>query len=215
VVETVVLATRNKGKLAELAALLRDFGVEVKGLDDFPDVGEIEETGSSFAENALIKAEAVSRATGLLAVADDSGLEVDALDGAPGIYSARYAGEGAAGESSAGESSMDEKNNRKLLTALAGVEDARRTARFRCALAARSPNGKVIRAEGAWEGRILRGQVGSNGFGYDPLFYDPEIGMTAAQMESGVKSGRSHRGRAMRALLTAWPAFLGDMAVKI
>ncbi len=209
-VEIVVLATRNKGKLAELATLLQEFGVEVKGLDDFPDVGEIEETGATFAENALIKAEAVSRATGLPAVADDSGLEVDALDGAPGIYSARYAGEGAAGESS-----MDEKNNCKLLTALAGVEDARRTARFRCALVACTPGGKVIQAQGAWEGRILREPLGGNGFGYDPLFYDPSIGLTAAQMEPGVKSGRSHRGRAMQALLTAWPAFVDDTATKI
>ena len=203
--ETVVLATRNKGKLAELAALLRDFGVEVKGLDDFPEVGEIEETGADFAENALIKAQAVSRATGLPAVADDSGLEVDALGGAPGIYSARYAGAGA----------TDAKNNRKLLEALAGVEDVRRTARFRCALAACSPGGNMIQAQGAWEGRILREPAGDNGFGYDPLFFDPEVGLTAAQMEPGVKSGRSHRGRAMRALRMAWPAFLENTVSKI
>lgn len=194
---TVVLATRNKGKLAELASLLRPFDVEVKGLDDFPEVGEIRETGASFAENALIKAEAVSRATGLVAAADDSGLEVDALDGAPGIYSARYAGEGA----------TDEENNRKLLAALAGVEKTRRTARFRCALAVRSPEGGVLRAEGTWEGRILPEPAGDKGFGYDPLFFDPEAGLTAAQMEPGRKNSLSHRGRAMRALLAQWPCF--------
>lgn len=196
----IVLATRNKGKIAELAVLLGPFGLEVLGLADFPRIGEIEETGATFAENALLKACAVSAATGLVAVADDSGLAVDALGGAPGVYSARYSEE-------PGLPATDERNVHKLLAALAQTPPERRTARFRCCMAACTPDREQLTAEGAWEGALAQKPAGHNGFGYDPIFIDPESGLTAAQMNPADKNARSHRGKAAAALLNAWPAF--------
>ncbi|MBF0482902.1 MAG: XTP/dITP diphosphatase [Desulfovibrionaceae bacterium] len=196
--ETVVLATRNQGKIKELAAMLAGSGIEVLGLDAFPRVGEIAETGASFAENALIKAKAVAAASGLVAVADDSGLEVDALSGAPGVYSARYAGEKAG----------DRENNAKLLAALAGAPRENRAARFVCAMAACAPNGETIAARGVWEGQIAMAPSGAGGFGYDPLFYDPALNKTAAELTGEEKNARSHRGRALRELLTLWPQYM-------
>ena len=193
----VVLATRNRGKIAELSKLLEGFHLEVSGLDAFPAVGEVPETGDTFAANALEKARTVAGLTGLVAVADDSGLEVDALGGAPGVYSARYAGETAG----------DAANNAKLLAALAGVPAGRRAARFRCVMAAAAPNGETLLAEGAWEGEVALEPVGEGGFGYDPLFFDPRLGRTAAQLTREDKNAVSHRGQAMRALLAAWPGF--------
>jgi XTP/dITP diphosphohydrolase len=195
----IVLATRNRGKIAELEHLLRayDPAISVRGLDEFPGIGEIEETGSTFVENARIKAVAVCKATGLIAIADDSGLEVDALGGAPGVYSARYAGLDA----------TDESNNAKLVNALLEVERERRTARFRCAMVAKAPTGAELVAEGAWEGRILPSPRGTMGFGYDPLFLDEQLGLSAAEMAPEVKNGRSHRGKAMARLLEHWPGF--------
>jgi len=195
--KTIVLATRNKGKIAELSSLLTGFGLEVRGLSDFPEIEDIEETGETFAENALIKAKAVSETLGLVAVADDSGLEVDALGGAPGVHSARYSGEGA----------TDAKNNARLLEEMRGVPEKERTARFRCVMVAFAPGGESIMAQGAWEGRIALEPVGEEGFGYDPLFFDQDLGMTAAQMTREMKNARSHRGKALRDLLADWPKF--------
>lgn len=200
----IVLATRNKGKIAELSVMLQAHGLEVKGLEAFPELAEIEETGATFAENARLKASAIAQATGFVAVADDSGLEVDALDKAPGVYSARYA------DNDPELGSMDDRdrrNNAKLLRELQGTPDARRTARFRCVMVACTPGGASLEADGAWEGRIALAPAGENGFGYDPLFYDPELDMTAAQLEKAQKNARSHRGKALRKLLEAWPDF--------
>lgn len=195
--KSLVLATRNAGKIRELHALLSGLGFEVLGLDSFPRLGEIEETGSTFAENSLLKARTVAQATGLVALADDSGLEVDALNGAPGVYSARYSGPGA----------TDEKNNRKLLDALHSVPEERRGCRFVSVVAAVAPGGAELLAEGRWEGRVLTAPRGAGGFGYDPLFLDLELGQSAAELAAEEKNARSHRGRALRALLAQWPAF--------
>lgn len=194
---TLVLATRNAGKIKELEALLSGHGLHVLGLGDFPDIGEIEETGTSFAENALLKARAVAQATGLVALADDSGLAVDALSGAPGVYSARYSGPDA----------TDEKNNLKLLDALKDVPEAGRGCRFMSVVAACAPNGAQLLAEGRWEGRVLSAPRGAGGFGYDPLFLDLELGKSAAELAPAEKNARSHRGHALRALLADWPDF--------
>lgn len=196
----IVLATRNRGKIREFAALLAPFGLTVLGLEDFAGLGEVEETGATFVENALLKARAVSGATGLVAVADDSGLEVDALGGAPGVRSARYSEE-------PGRPATDERNVRKVLEAMSGVPAGQRTIRFRCCMAACTPSGVCVTAEGAWEGVLAGTPAGANGFGYDPVFFDPELGCTAAQMEAAVKNGRSHRARAVAALFAAWPDF--------
>jgi XTP/dITP diphosphohydrolase len=195
--KTVVLATRNKGKIAELEVLLAPFGVAVLGLDVFPDIGEIEETGATFHENSRLKARTVAQATGLVALADDSGLAVDELSGAPGVYSARYSGADA----------TDATNNAKLLSTLAGVPEDRRGCRFISVVAAIAPNGAEIVAEGRWEGRVLGAPRGQGGFGYDPLFLDPELGRSAAELSPQEKNARSHRGQALRALLQDWPAF--------
>lgn len=195
--KSIVLATRNKGKIAELSEMLAGFGLTVLGLSAFPEIGEIEETGATFAENARIKAQAVCAATGLVAVADDSGLCVDALSGAPGVYSARYAGEKA----------TDADNNAKLLAALADVPETARAARFVCAICAAAPDGRLLETSGAWEGRIAFELSGENGFGYDPLFFDETAGTTSANLTPGQKNARSHRGKALAALKAAWGEF--------
>jgi XTP/dITP diphosphohydrolase len=187
---TVVFATRNPGKLAELRELVADLDVDVLSLDEIErEVPEVPEDGDTFEANAIKKARVVSAAARMPALADDSGLEVDALGGAPGVHSARYAG--AHGD--------DDANNDKLLAAMAGVPDGRRTARFRsvCAFA---DGDRVLTADGACEGVILRERRGTGGFGYDPLFYVPELGATFAELGVGGKHGRSHRARAMKAL---------------
>ena len=197
---SVVLATRNQGKIREFTDLLASFGLTVLGLDSFPHVPEIEETGATFAENALLKARGVSQATGLVAVADDSGLEVDILGKAPGVYSARYS-------ESPGLPATDERNVKKLLTALDGVPLDKRRGRFRCCMAACTPAGEHLLAEGAWEGIVAVTPAGSNGFGYDPVFFDEDLGRTAAEMSREEKNTRSHRSKAVAALLAHWPAF--------
>ncbi len=207
----IVLATRNQGKIKELSDLLKNFGLEVKGLDDFPELGEIPETGSTFEENALQKAGTVSQTTGLVAVADDSGLEVDALKGRPGIYSARYGADVAETPENKGLS-RDQVNNRKLLRELGDTPEDRRTARFRCVMAACAPSGKSITASGAWEGRIAFEPSGEQGFGYDPVFFDQELGSTAAHLTREQKNQRSHRGRALRKLLEDWPHFWNEVS---
>ncbi|MDL2315948.1 RdgB/HAM1 family non-canonical purine NTP pyrophosphatase [Desulfovibrio sp. OttesenSCG-928-A18] len=196
----VVLATRNQGKIREFERLLAPFGLTVWGLDRFADLADVEESGSSFAENALLKASTVSLATGRVALADDSGLEVDALDGAPGVFSARYS-------ETEGRKATDEANLQKLLRELAHVPPGRRTARFRCCMAAATPAGASILAQGSWEGSITLEAAGSNGFGYDPVFFDPECSRTAAQMSGEEKNARSHRAKAVAALLQQWEAF--------
>ena len=190
----VVLATRNQGKVRELQGLLAPLDLEVLGLSAFPQVGEVEETGETFAENALLKARQVSQATGLLALADDSGIEVDALGGAPGVRSARYSGEKA----------TDAANNEKLLRALADVPENDRTCRFVSVVAAHAPNGAELTALGVWEGRVGLAPKGQGGFGYDPLFIDAQSGLSAAEMSGEEKNARSHRGQALRELLRIW-----------
>lgn len=196
----IVLATRNKGKIRELGVLLAPFNLRVIGLDAFPDLADVEETGATFEENALLKACATSRATGLTAIADDSGLAVDALDGAPGVYSARYSDQ-------PGTPATDARNLEKVLENLRGVPEERRTARFCCCMAACTPSGKSLTAHGFWEGRLLEAPRGNNGFGYDPIFFDPEKQCTAAEMSAEEKNSRSHRAKAVAALLDRWPAF--------
>ena len=200
----IVLATRNAGKVRELAENLAAYGLVVLGLDAFPQVGEVEETGTTFEENALLKARAVAEATGLIAVADDSGLEVDALGGAPGVYSARYGTDWALlpGET------QDQCNIRKLRHALRDTPEEARGGRFVCCMAVCKPGGGQLVVRGTWEGRLLAEPRGSNGFGYDPLFWDQERGCTAAQMTREEKNARSHRGNALRQLLAEWPAFM-------
>jgi XTP/dITP diphosphohydrolase len=187
----LVLASGNPGKLAELRALLAGTGIEVVSQGELG-IGDIEETGLSFVENALLKARHAARESGLPALADDSGLCVDALDGAPGLYSARYAEPGA----DAG------RNIDKLLAALDGVPDERRGARFCCVLALlRHPHDpQPLIAEGVWEGRILHAPRGEGGFGYDPVFLDPSSGLSAAELDPARKHGLSHRGQALARL---------------
>ncbi|NCD24806.1 MAG: RdgB/HAM1 family non-canonical purine NTP pyrophosphatase [Deltaproteobacteria bacterium] len=197
--DTLVLATGNAGKIRELSAMLATMipGVRVLGLKDFPQIGDIPETGATFEENARIKALAVARITGLVAVADDSGLAVDALGGAPGVHSARYGGEG----------TTDEKNTATLLDAMRDVPDTGRGCHFACVMLAATPGGREIIGRGAWPGLVARAPRGANGFGYDPVFFDPELGCTAAEMDADTKNGRSHRRQAMNALLALWPDF--------
>ena len=196
----VVLATHNQGKVRELAEPLAALGVELVGLDGFPQVGEIVEDGATFAENALIKAYTVAEATGLIAIADDSGLEVDALDGRPGIYSARYADSELPLE---GET-RDQRNNRKLLFELKDVPYERRQARFVCCMACVAPghyeDDETLVVQGTWEGRILNEPMGENGFGYDPVFLPEEYSLekTFAELTHEQKNAISHRGEAMR-----------------
>jgi len=192
----IVLASGNKGKLVELQNALDDFDVALIPQSEF-DVTDADETGLSFIENAILKARHASLATGLPALADDSGLEVDALDGAPGIYSARYSiMDGEAGPAS------DEKNNQKLLNALKGVQPENRTARFHCVLAyvrhAKDPNPLIC--QGAWEGSIQTELDGQGGFGYDPLFFIQELNCTSAQLSKEEKNKISHRGKAIEQL---------------
>jgi XTP/dITP diphosphohydrolase len=193
-INRIVLASSNRGKLNELNDILAPLNVSVVPQSDFA-VRDAEETGLSFVENAIIKARHACQVTGLPALADDSGLEVDALRGAPGIYSARYAGEGAS----------DDDNNRKLLQALANVPEAERTARFQCVLVfmrhAEDPTPLIC--QGTWEGRILREPRGQNGFGYDPLFLVPELNCASAELSPEQKRAYSHRGKAVEQLLAA------------
>ena len=192
--QRIVVATGNRGKLAELSRLLAPTGIEVYSQSD-AGIEPPEETGLTFIENALIKARHASAGTGLPALADDSGLSVDALDGAPGIYSARYAG----------ESADDAANNRKLLERLADVPAEARTARYHCALVLlRHPSDPLpLVCSASWEGMILSEPRGTGGFGYDPLFFVPSLGRSAAELDPERKNQLSHRGRALQMLLAA------------
>lgn len=196
----IVLASGNTAKLQELQALLAEREVELLPQTQFVE-SEAVEDGLSFVENAIIKARHASRHSGLPALADDSGLEVDALGGAPGIHSARYAGE------EGDRISRDAANNRKLLEALEGVPEERRSARFQCAIALmRHPEDPMpLVCQGHWEGRILFEPAGANGFGYDPLFFVPTHGKASAELPPETKNRLSHRARALHQLLERWP----------
>jgi XTP/dITP diphosphohydrolase len=187
----LVLASGNSGKLAELRELLGDDRFVLHAQSEFG-IADAEETGLTFVENALIKARHAARATGLPALGDDSGLCVDVLDGAPGLYSARYGG----------VHGDDARNVARLLEALEGVPDAARTARFHCVIVVlrSADDPRPIIAEGSWEGRILSAPRGDRGFGYDPVFLDPENACSAAELDPAIKNLISHRGRALAAL---------------
>lgn len=187
---TLVIATSNRGKFNEIAALLDGLAVSLVPLDRVGPVEVPPESGDSFQENAQVKAFAVAQATGLLSLADDSGLEVDALGGSPGVLSARFGGLGA----------TDAERCRLLLEKLIGIPPERRTARFRCVVAVAEPGGAVHLAAGACEGRIAANQRGSHGFGYDPIFEIPALGRTLAEIEPDVKNRLSHRAQAVRAV---------------
>jgi XTP/dITP diphosphohydrolase len=191
----LLLASANQGKLRELRTILDGLPVELVGLTQagLGEPPEVEETGDTFLENALLKGRAYAAWSGLAAVADDSGLEVDALGGAPGVRSARYAGQGAG----------DRANLDKLLAALAGVPPERRTARFRCAAVLVDPQVGEWHAEASWEGRVLAAPRGSGGFGYDPVFLPDGWELTSAQVDQATKDAASHRGKAFRALRPA------------
>lgn len=187
----VLIASNNLGKIAEISAILAPHDMEATPQIAYG-VGEAEETGTTFLENALIKARFAAAHTGLAAIADDSGLEVDALRGAPGVYSARYAGPKA----------TDLENNLKLLQALAGIPLSARHARFRCVMVYVQSHldPQPLVAEGVWEGLLLEAPQGGFGFGYDPLFWIPALGMSAAELPMGFKNRLSHRGQALRHL---------------
>lgn len=187
----IILATQNQGKVQELQELFLDEDIEVLSLLNIPDWEDVEENGETFADNAALKARAAVIRTGLVALADDSGLEVDALDGAPGVYSARYAG----------EPKDDERNNDKLLHQLETTPDDKRMARFRCALVMATPAGEEYLTEGTVEGRILRQRRGQGGFGYDPLFFVAELGQTTAELTLAQKNKISHRAQAFRKMI--------------
>lgn len=189
----IVLASNNRGKIREFNELLTDLEIEVHPQGEFG-VPEVEETGLTFVENAILKARHASLHTGLPAIADDSGIEVDALNGAPGIYSARYAGVGAG----------DAANVEKLLEALQEIPEAERTARFQCLLVymRHGSDPTPIICQGTWEGRILFEPVGENGFGYDPVFHVPTHICSAAELPADVKNALSHRGQALRQLVS-------------
>ncbi|WP_333005404.1 XTP/dITP diphosphatase [Vibrio coralliilyticus] len=189
--QKIVLATGNQGKVREMADLLADFGFDVVAQSEF-NVSEVAETGTTFIENAIIKARHAAKETGLAAIADDSGLEVDFLKGAPGIYSARYAGEGAS----------DQQNLEKLLDAMQGVPQEQRTARFHCVLVLmrHELDPTPIVCHGMWEGLILTEAQGDNGFGYDPIFFVPEDNCASAELEPTRKKQLSHRGKALKQL---------------
>lgn len=185
------MASSNAGKIREIARLLDGTGIEVVAQSTLG-VTDAEETGTTFAENSLIKARHACDATGLPAIGDDSGLVVDALDGRPGVYSARFAGPDAS----------DDENIDKLLTELAGISDEARGAAFHCVASFVMPGARTpVVAEGVWRGRILRVRQGTGGFGYDPVFLDPESGLSAAELTADKKNALSHRGQALRRLV--------------
>ena len=192
-VKELVIATRNMGKLEEFKVLMKELPIEIKCLADFDEVEEPAETGRTFAANARMKAQYYAKKLGVPCIADDSGLEVQALDGAPGVRSARYAGEKA----------TDAENNEKLLNIM--KFQVKRTCRFRCALAVALPNGKVLNeVDGICEGILLHAPLGEGGFGYDPLFWSTELHKGMAEASIQEKNKISHRGKAIRKLVALW-----------
>lgn len=189
----IVFATKNEGKVKEIREMFDGMDIDLISLNHYKDMPEIIENGKNFFENALIKAKIVSEYTGETVLSDDSGLQVDILKGEPGIYSARYAGDNA----------TDEQNNIKLLTKLTGVSPKERTATFICALVLYRKDGSYDSFEGRWDGRIIDERRGVNGFGYDPIFFIPELEKTAAELLPEVKNKVSHRGQAFARLKKA------------
>lgn len=186
----ILIGTKNVGKVRELEKLLEDSAFNLRSLNEFPDVADVEETGATFAENAILKAREYSRKTNLWALADDSGLEVDVLDGAPGVFSARYAGENAS----------DAEKIGKLLNEL--QEKDERSARFVCVMALANEKGEIIHlAEGVCEGEIALNASGTSGFGYDPVFIPEDFGQTFGELSADVKQKISHRARAIRKII--------------
>lgn len=198
----IVLASSNQGKLREIQAIFEDQPYQLAPQAEW-NMSDADETGLTFVENALIKARHAAEQTGLMALADDSGLEVDYLNGAPGIYSARYAG----------QPCDNQANNIKLLAALKNVPNELRTARFQCVIVlmrhAKDPTPLIC--SGSWEGTIVEQQSGANGFGYDPLFFVPTHGCTSAELSPEIKNSLSHRGQALRELAERFPTFLNHM----
>jgi XTP/dITP diphosphohydrolase len=203
---TLVMATRNPGKIRELRELLKGLDIQLRSLADFPELPEIAETGDTFADNAAAKAREVACQTQLPALADDSGLEVAALDGRPGVFSARYAQ-----DVTAPRAPEDPDNWGKLLDELKGVPWERRQARFVCAIALALPDGRLFTARGECYGLIATAPQGGQGFGYDPVFWVPEYGATMAQLGAAVKNRISHRARALQAL----PELLGALKAEL
>ncbi|MEU3746144.1 MULTISPECIES: RdgB/HAM1 family non-canonical purine NTP pyrophosphatase [Streptomyces] len=199
--QRLILATRNAGKITELHAILADAGLDLElvGADAYPDVPDVKETGVTFAENALLKAHALAQATGLPAVADDSGLCVDVLNGAPGIFSARWAG----------THGNDRANLDLLLAQLADIDDAHRGAHFACAAALALPDGTERVVEGRMEGTLRHAPTGTNGFGYDPILQPTGHDVTCAELSPSEKNAISHRGKAFRALVPVVKELLG------
>jgi XTP/dITP diphosphohydrolase len=193
----IVIATRNSGKLREIEAILAPLGLKILSLRDFPGIPEIIEDGQTFEENAVKKAAAVSRQTGRMAIADDSGLAVDALQGRPGVFSSRYAGEEA----------TDAERYQKLLKEMAGTPPGKRGAAFICAMAVATPDGKAETVVGQCRGEIAMAPKGGHGFGYDPVFYLPERGKTMAELEPEIKNRISHRALALEKLKQLLPKF--------
>lgn len=191
-IQQLVLASSNKGKIAEIQAMLKHQNIEIVSQSHF-DVPDAEETGTTFIENAIIKARQATKISGLPAIADDSGLEVDALNGAPGVYSARYAG----------LPSNDKKNTAKLLNALSDVAQEKRTARFHCVMVfmAHANDPSPLISHGVWEGRIAFQENGDNGFGYDPVFFTPEHQCLSAELAPSIKNTISHRAKALNQLM--------------
>ena len=188
--KTIIIATRNQGKAKEFKNIFNEYGYQVKTLLDYPAIQDVPETGETFAENAFQKASAISSELNTIVLADDSGLEVDALGGKPGIYSARFAG----------EHGNDEKNNQKLVEVLKNIPEEDRKANFHCSLVMAGPNREPLFVEGQAYGRILDVGRGGNGFGYDPLFYIPALDKTMAELTSEEKNEISHRALAIKKL---------------
>lgn len=186
----IIFATSNEGKMKEIRMILADMNVEVVSLKDAGITTEIEENGTTFEENAIIKAKAIMELTGEIVLSDDSGLEVDYMDKAPGVYSARFMGE---------DTSYDIKNQ-YIIDKLKDAKEEERTARFVCAIACAFPDGEVVTRRGTIEGVIAHEISGTNGFGYDPIFYVPEYGCTTAELNPDLKNEISHRGKALKAM---------------
>jgi len=194
----VVIATRNEGKLREIRDILAPWSLKILSLKDFPGIPEIIEDGSTFAENAAKKAREVARQTGRLAIADDSGLVVEALQGRPGVFSSRYGGEKA----------TDEERFQKLLAEMTGIPEGKRQAAFVCAIALATPQREVELLEGRCRGQIAFAPRGEHGFGYDPIFFLPELGKTMAELDPELKNRISHRALALEKLKELLPTIL-------
>lgn len=198
--KTIVIATGNQGKAKEFTALFARAGYQIKTLADFPDLPDVEETGNTFEENARLKAETIAQILQQPVLADDSGLAVDALNGMPGVYSARFAG----------DHKSDAANNAKLLHELTEIPDEKRSAHFHCTLVFAAPHKESLVVEADWPGRIARIPQGDNGFGYDPLFFVPEFNKTAAEMTAAEKNEVSHRAKAVKKLEKVWQKWLEE-----